>query len=191
MDRESRYNLRSEYIHFILYNNCSESLVLMAKFNLSALFSIPFKNFAFSYVCSILKLQCAHKHIYYLLMQKRNITNLWFCHGVKHVTLGIKRRAYTVETRNFEVAWFDIPVVSISFWSPELFCYIFNVNKIACLDIQSFDIFSHSMSMQGPNTTFHTLRLTHGSKSISRLSFRRGAKCSVCLSTISAQSRLV
>jgi len=27
--------------------------------------------------------------------------------------------------------------------------------KIAYLDIQSFDIFSHSMSISGPNTTFH------------------------------------
>jgi len=97
----------------------------------------------------------------------------------------------TVETRNFEVAWFEIPVTLISFWSPKLFCYIINVNKIACLDIQSFDIFSHSMSIQSPNTTFHTLRLTHDSKSFSRLSFHRGAKSSACLSTISAQSRLV
>jgi len=56
-------------------------------------------------------------------------------------------------------------VTSISFLSPELFCYIFNVNKIAYLDIQSFDIFSPSMSKPGPNTTFHTLRLMHGSKS--------------------------
>jgi len=49
--------------------------------------------------------------------------------------------------------------------------YIFNVNKIACLDLQSFDIFSHSMSIPSPNTTFRTLRLIHGSKSISQLSF--------------------
>ena len=45
------------------------------------------------------------------------------------------------------------------FQSPKLFCYIFNVNKIACLDIQSFDIFSHSISIPGHNTTFRTLRL--------------------------------
>ena len=48
---------------------------------------------------------------------------------------------------------------------------LYNVNKIACLDIQSFDIFSHSMSIPDPNTTFRTLRLIHGSKSISQLSF--------------------
>ena len=68
-------------------------------------------------------------------------------------------------------------------------CYIFNVNKVTCLDIQSFEIFSPSMSFPGPNTSFHTLRLIHHSKSISRL-FRGGAKCSpssVFHSTIIAQ----
>jgi len=50
----------------------------------------------------------------------------------------------------------------------ELFCLIFNVNKIAYFDIQSFDIFSPSMSIAGPNTTLHTLRLMHGSRSILR-----------------------
>jgi len=116
----------------------------------------------------------------------------------------------TVETRNFEVAWFDIPVASIlksriillyykwkrcskkkcckqcgqvkfmgtmtkwpvqkhtehhkhgvykdaTYIKNTIFCVFriflfFNVNKIACLDIQSFDIFSHSMSMDSSTT---------------------------------------
>jgi len=130
-------------------------------------------------ICSIF-LQCIQKKTYKSLMTaaieywKSNFNK----HNYFHWTIYYKEFDYwyTVETRNFEVAWFDIPVTSISFWSPELFCYIINVNKIACLDIQSLDISSHSMSIHGPNTTFHMLRLTHGSKSISRLLSQRCEK---------------
>jgi len=103
----------------------------------------------------------------------------------------------TVETRNFEVAWFDIPVTSISFWKPELFYYIINVNKIACLDIQSFDMFSHSMSIHGPNTTFYTLRLTHFPTLLSqrcekqRVSFNNRCSIKACVKRAQSCERLI
>jgi len=97
----------------------------------------------------------------------------------------------TVEPRLLEIAWVDIPVPSKSFLSPKLFCYIFNVNKVKWFDIQSFEFFSPSMSFPSPNTSFHTLRLIHNSKS--RLSFGEvwNAVRVAFHSTIIAQSWLV